>query len=355
MYLETNDRLNSSEHKMSDILLSVCISSYNKGDRCRKLIQDILSVKDDRYNIFICDDCSDNETVDQLQALQGSKVTLILSKKNRGACKNWYKTINSGNGKYILHVLDRDDIDVNYIGDVLRILEEHTVGGGYIGKSAMNINNEKNEQFVILKREREAFLTMAGVPIHPTGFLVNRQQWIEGNFKRFFYCDEKYGIYPHSYVLGRIAAHTDMLSMSGNFYSYIYKGTNGRSKFYKKSETNYWWLPDSVMKTTSRLIQDLYKFVDGADREEFICRRLCDGLYRATMGYKCTVSNVSEMRHYGIGTIYVSQMQLIWISIRFQFVCWHMLRRLHISGKRIRGRLIKIWFMNIRSIMIRSE
>ncbi len=124
---------------MENILLSICISSYNRGKQYAGLVRKLLAVGDNRYNISICDDCSDSKNMNELLPLQSSKVTLIRNKNNKGACSNWYQTINCGNGKYVLHILDRDDIFVSNIKRLLDILEKTSVAGGYIGMSAMNL------------------------------------------------------------------------------------------------------------------------------------------------------------------------------------------------------------------------
>ena len=118
---------------MGDTLLSICISSYNHGDKCVQLVNHILRVKDKRYNIIICDDNSDEKTIRELRTLSDAKVILIKNKNNLGACKNWFKTIDSGTGQYILHILDRDTISANFLSVILDILQKESVGGGILG------------------------------------------------------------------------------------------------------------------------------------------------------------------------------------------------------------------------------
>ena len=124
-----------------DILLSICISSYNRGKLCTELVHNILKIQDDRYNIFICDDCSDDSEFAELLTMQNDKVSLIRNVKNKGACPNWYQTINCGDGQYILHILDRDQIFVDYIIYLLEILENSLIAGGYVGISAMSLTH----------------------------------------------------------------------------------------------------------------------------------------------------------------------------------------------------------------------
>jgi len=308
---------------------------------------------DDRFNVFICDDCSDEDTLQKLQSLQSSKVILVQNEKNVGPCKNWYKTIDCGDGKYILQVLDRDDIDVSMIPAILDILEICAIGAGYIGRSVISLEgNERKGKFAVYPKGRDAFVAMAGVPIHPTGFLVNKITWNKGYFRKFFYEDEKYGVYPHSYVLGIIAAKQNMLYMPASFYTYVYKGENKKSAFYQKfNNKNYWWLPDNVMKTANQLILYLSHFADDNYREEFIIRRSQEGLNRATRGYQAATDDSSEMEHYGMETHEVSKMELFIISIKYYYVLKYILKKLDIQSKGMKKKLNNVWLEHLKSFV----
>lgn len=338
---------------MQDVLLSICISSYQKGSRCIQLVQDLLAVKDNRFNVFICDDCSDDDTVQKLCKLQDDKMILIRNEKNVGPCKNWYNTIDCGDGKYILQVLDRDDINIDMIPIILDVLEEGVIGAGYIGNSAINsVQHGHKGRFALCQKGEEAFLAMAGVPIHPTGFLVRKAVWKRGHFKKFFYQDEKYGIYPHSYVMGIIAAKQNMLYMPVSFCTYEYKGENKRSRFYQNfDKKNYWWLPDNVIKTANQLILYLYHVADDRYREEFVIRRVQEGLVRATRGYWAAITDVNEMEHYGVGTHNVSKWELLIISAKYYFIFKHVLDKLNLQSKGMKKRVNRIWMEHVKSLM----
>lgn len=339
---------------MENILLSICISSYNRGKKCAKLVHDILKINDDRFNIFICDDCSDNKSLSELLPLQNEKVVLNKHMKNAGACLNWYRTINSGNGKYILHILDRDDISVNYIISLLDILENFSVAGGYVGISAINLTHKmsENADYEILEKGREAFTIMAGVPIHPTGFLVNREYWQAGKYRKFFCNQAKYGIYPHSYVLGALASQANMLYMPVAFWKSFYRGCNRHSRFYGKSgQKDYWWLPDSVIKAANCLLLYLYPLADDEYKEEFLCNRLREGIYRSTIGYRNTVSMKSEMDRYGLQAHNVSKVRMLLIILKYKIVFRHILKKLDGEKKCNRFHFISIWNQGIYDVL----
>ncbi len=339
---------------MEDILLSICISSYNRGEKCVTLVRDILAIEDKRINIFICDDCSERENYHELLSLQSARVTVVRNERNVGACMNWYQTINCGDGRYILHVLDRDDISIEYLTDLLNILEDHPVAGGYIGRSAITLTHtiSGNANYEVLTGGRKAFVTMAGVPIHPTGFLVNRESWLKGNYRRFFYDQQKYGIYPHSYVLGELAARFDMLYMPVNFWKSIYRGCNRHSHFYEKfSKKEYWWYPDNVIKVANCQILYLYPLADMPYKEEFLCRRLREGIYRSTIGYRNVATNRAEMRRYGLETCKVSKGKLLLILLKYRFVFSHILKKIDKGKKSCRCSFIPIWIQGVNDIL----
>lgn len=339
---------------MSDALLSICISSYNHGDKCVQLVNHILKVKDKRYNIIICDDNSDEKTITELKKLSDSRIVLIQNENNLGACKNWFKTIDSGTGRYILHILDRDTISVNFLPIILDVLEKNAIGGGYFGKSAIYPVEGivKSKYYAICRKGREAFLSMAGVPIHPTGFFVQRGLWKEGDYKKYFYQTKKYGIYPHSYVLGELAVKNNLIYSPIPFYSYTYRGSNRISRFYDKSKTkDYWWLPQNTTKTDNCLMYFSSKLVNNSCYiEEFICRRFKDALNRATLVYKRIASNQQEMEHYGLSASYISGWELLRVSIKYKVKFKHVLEKMGVNGKKIQRQLQDIWLENMKAI-----
>lgn len=339
---------------MGGLLLSICISSYNRGSKCFRLAKKIMSVKDDRFNIYICDDHSDKETIRIIKGLNSPKVKLIFNEKNIGPCQNWFRTIDSGDGKYILHILDRDDIEIKYVTTILDILEENFVGAGYFGKSSIVPSKriEKKTNYAICKSGRDAFLTVGGIPIHPTGFFVERNLWKKYGFKKFFFDQEKYGIYPHSYVISIISTMRDILYSPISFYYHIYDQNNRKSRFYdKQNKKNYWWLPDNVIKTYNYLILYLIKFADDEYKNEFICRRFYDGLNRATFVYRHIVSDQQEMERYGVDVDYVCSFQLLLVSLKYRFVFGYLLNKTDIEKKDILEKINNIWLSNLKAIV----
>lgn len=333
---------------MPEKLLSICISTYNRRAECIKLIQSIFTLKDNRYNVVVCDDASTDGTVGNLRELGFPKLDIKVNKRNLGPCRNWYNTINSGTAKYILHVLDRDTLNIMQLQYLLELLEKYDISGGYIGMAAIESvpNRIIGKKTYMYNKGEEAFLYMGAIPVHPTGFIVRRQYWEQCQFKKYFYQIEKYGIYPHSYVMAHMALRGDMIYVRSDFCSYKYVGKNSRSRFYQfyKAGHEFWWTPESVLKVAVKLVIYLYPYAGTAYQDNFIVRRFGEGLYRATMSYRETLKNKEEMSHYGLTTKKISNMELFMIGIWYYFAFCSVLEKVYADdSKQIKIALRRNW------------
>lgn len=101
--------------KPADIILSVCLITYNQKRYIRQAIEGVLMQKTNfRYKLIIGDDCSGDGTKDILISYQKKHpelISLILhEQKNKGipGKLNFISTLNAATGKYIA-LLDGDD------------------------------------------------------------------------------------------------------------------------------------------------------------------------------------------------------------------------------------------------------
>ncbi|MDI9348719.1 MAG: glycosyltransferase [Candidatus Symbiobacter sp.] len=101
---------------MKSNLVDVVMTSYNKGRYIGKALDSIFSQKTDKIaQIYICDDCSTDHTLEVIRHYQANypgKITLIENKFNLGMCKNTRKSFFQGNSPFVA-ALDADDIWTN--------------------------------------------------------------------------------------------------------------------------------------------------------------------------------------------------------------------------------------------------
>lgn len=140
-----------------NILLSVCITTYNMERYIARALESVLIQKVNfSYEIIVADDASTDNTLTILQSYQqkiGENFRIIYAEKNRGLLVNFLTALQHSKGKYIAS-LDADDywIDEYKIQKQTTILEENS-DVGFVHSNYMyvdevtgesNVANDKN-------------------------------------------------------------------------------------------------------------------------------------------------------------------------------------------------------------------
>ena len=98
-------------NKQQEILLSVCMVSYNQEQYVCDALDSILMQKTDfAYEVIVSDDCSKDRTVEILNdyAVKYPNVRVITGEKNMGYPNNQRRSLEAATGKYIA-LCDSDD------------------------------------------------------------------------------------------------------------------------------------------------------------------------------------------------------------------------------------------------------
>ncbi len=313
-------------------LLSICISSYNRGEKCLGLVNKILALDDDRLNVVICDDCSNEKTQRLLNSIDDNRVILRINSTNLGACPNWYETIDHGTGRYILHVLDRDYIDTDMILSLLGFLENNDVGAGYLGMFFYSMPESiANGEIAVHKRGEDTAAKYGGLPFHPTGFFVAKDEWKKGDYKLFFYDESKFGIYPHSYVMCIVAMSADIVTVPGVFCKCVYSNRE-LSGFYNKKNNDFWWKPSVTFVTNVKMVTRLYRnFKDIEAKKRFIINSFSNNLLRATIRSRLEMLDAGQMRRYGQSVKNISLVEMLLINYLYTIKYYVFQKRLGIE------------------------
>ena len=106
----------------SDVMLSICIGTFNRRDILLKNINRILEYKGEDIEIVIVDNASEDGTWETLQTLTDKRVRVFRNDVNKGASFNWLRAILLGQGKYRMILNDRDSIDILKLTSFLEFL-----------------------------------------------------------------------------------------------------------------------------------------------------------------------------------------------------------------------------------------
>ncbi len=143
---------------MSQVLLSICIFTYNRPERISVLIKQIISFQSNEIEIVIGDDNPlSNRTRSVVQQFKDPRINYFHNKNNLGHEGNLLKTIHRASGKFVFLIVDDVDIEMEIIPWILKQIkknQEISMIRGQINFKNPNSNNiveSKSEKRVLKK------------------------------------------------------------------------------------------------------------------------------------------------------------------------------------------------------------
>lgn len=112
-------------------LLTIGIPTYNRSDFLERLVKRLISqIKGFNAEIFVCDDCSTDDTIAVMNRLilQNPDVAIrfVENESNLDFSRNFNKTIKQSRGKFVLLMANDDSVDDGVLPLVINILERHS-------------------------------------------------------------------------------------------------------------------------------------------------------------------------------------------------------------------------------------
>lgn len=95
----------------NNIVLSICIPTYNRRDLVCENVQKMLQYQGDDIEIIVNDNGSADGTVEALSRIEDGRLRIYQSETNKGASWNYLKVRTYATGQYVTLVNDRDWIE----------------------------------------------------------------------------------------------------------------------------------------------------------------------------------------------------------------------------------------------------
>lgn len=92
---------------MNDVLFSVVIPVWNRGNSVIRTIESVYAQNYDAYEVIVVDDGSEDDSVAQIKNIANDKVRLIRHPENRGVCAARRTGTNASRGEWVIS-LDSD-------------------------------------------------------------------------------------------------------------------------------------------------------------------------------------------------------------------------------------------------------
>ncbi len=114
---------------MTDVLISICIPTYNGEKYIKECIDSCIAQTYANYEIIICDDGSTDGTAGILEQYAGNNANIKFFKnaKNLGLVGNWNKCIELATGEWIKFVFQDDYITHDCLQEFVKAIDEKTI------------------------------------------------------------------------------------------------------------------------------------------------------------------------------------------------------------------------------------
>ena len=160
---------------MNDIVLSICVPTYKRGNFVKELVENILCNSDEkRIEVLVMDDCSPDNTQELLSGINDTRLNYCRNEENYGAAYNTHLCFLNAKGKFAYLTSDEDDIDVNKLYSLITRLEENPDLAVMILSGTLKYSN-KHFKDAVYTKAIDALENLAFKTRYMTGIIFNTE------------------------------------------------------------------------------------------------------------------------------------------------------------------------------------
>ena len=146
-------------------LLSVCIPAYNRGEWLADRIREWLAAAPGDIEVVVSDNASSDDTADAVAAIGDPRLVLVRNDANVGAFENQLRAFEAAHGRYVMQLMDKDELVSGGIAAALAALARtDAVCGEFVINSA-----GASAKPVRVSRGFDAFRRYGLAFTHPSG------------------------------------------------------------------------------------------------------------------------------------------------------------------------------------------
>lgn len=272
-----------------------------------------LSVCDDRFYIKIHDNCSTDGTVEALRKIIDNRLIVNYNDKNIGSVCNWLNSLSNCNSKYIIFVLDKDLVDINFLSEFIDYLEEAQPKFGYID---LDIN--KKRDIITTDPGKENVLRMCYLDKHPSGYFYDVKIYNEAFSNDLFQKIDKTFIFPFEVLNGVISVmyQSSIVVMPLIINAAIREKKDTRTLSF--NESNIWFgEPKRFLEYTYYLDNALNLNLNTRDKSEISRKILLQAIGHVTYTLKSLLMNQEVCYHYYVNCRKISLKEMLLNEYKF--------------------------------------
>jgi glycosyltransferase involved in cell wall biosynthesis len=283
---------------VNNIIISFCISTYNRAERVVSLANSILSCDRDDIEVAVVDNNSTDNTFDLLHTISDLRFHYYKNERNIGY-GNFVRSLTYAKGKYAFYCNDRDFIIIENIPKLCSFLNQNKLAFIYCNGSFYL------KKDIIYTNKYTAFLNLYK-PTHPTGVIFNTEYLRKiGNLEWF---EKRENIYdfPLMYLAGKICLMDNSAQLKNIYWKlaereYLLNNKSGLTPSSTPFE-EFWFHPQYLLKALIRdgnYVISLNAF-SKTDNQRILYSEYLYYSKQAIFGFKGYMRDKYNCKHYGI-------------------------------------------------------
>lgn len=208
-------RLTPEGRNTDNVLLTIAIPTYNRGNLVLKRLENLQAMLyDAEIEIAISKNGMEKfqEEYEQVAQISDARICYYDHGKTLKATENWRYVVGMAHGKYVMFVSDEDDVILESLEHYLKLLADHPEISVLQSKSSFQGLHLTERGYG--KKGLEAFKQMFLTQNYLSGLIVKREDFLQENLARLeqFADNAFYQNYPHEWwcaLLGQKGAYME--------------------------------------------------------------------------------------------------------------------------------------------------
>ena len=121
--------------------ISIILPTYNRCDIVKRAINSALSQTFKTFEIIVVDDCSTDNTKQEVLSISDKRIHYIQHNRNKGGSAARNTGINQSKGKYITFLDDDDEYPEDRLTSLISVLESRPECGYALSKMLLNMDD----------------------------------------------------------------------------------------------------------------------------------------------------------------------------------------------------------------------
>ena len=284
--------------------LSICIPTYNRIKELSEVIDSLLTIKSDDFEIVITDNLSTDNTQEKVNSYDDVRVRYCRNEEALPPFINMIHSIFNAKGKYALYCNDRDILFPDRIEKLIDVLRDNDYA--FVWSPAKS--GKCNEQIKVFSQGFESLMNNASIH-HPTGMIYNRDL-IEEHLNEPDYSEYLQYINTYDFLMLDLFMYGKSAHYYGGYWGtrpveFIKKNKSGTRMYFSPEirELMFYGISDHIFLTND------YK----CDEEQ--SKNLLKKVYRdfcyLICKYKACMADENETAHYGIETKNIPTLEIL--------------------------------------------